>query len=69
MSLLMVAVVVLFAPALLGLALLASRFEARVLGTPGGTPVRPRRAPATPAAPEPTASIAVADRPARDQVA
>ena len=43
MSLLMVAVVVLFAPALLGLALLASRLEARFLGQPGTTPVRPNR--------------------------
>jgi hypothetical protein len=60
-SLLMVAVVVLFAPALLGLVLLASRLEARVLGTPGNRPVRARKAPA--------AVPATADRPTRDQVA
>jgi hypothetical protein len=60
-SLLMVAVVILFAPALLGLVLLASRLEARVLGTPGNRPVRARRNPAAVAAP--------ADRPSRDQVA
>ena len=60
MSLLMVAVVILFAPALLGLALLASRLEAHVLGTPGSRPVRARKAPA---------AVTTADRPSRDQVA
>ena len=66
MSLLMVAVVILFAPALLGLALLASRLEARVLGTPGNRPVRARAA-AAPAAP---AAVAVTtDRSDHDQVA
>ena len=60
MSLLMVAVVILFAPALLGLVLLASRLEARVLDTPGNRPVRARKAPA---------AVTTADRPSRDQVA
>ena len=64
MSLLMVAVVILFAPALLGLALLASRLEARVLGAPGNRPTRARKAPASPAG-----VTVAADRPDRDQVA
>jgi hypothetical protein len=61
-SLLMLVVVILFAPTLLGFALLASRLEARFLdrpgSLPGSTPPRRRRvrvagagAPAEPASP------------------
>jgi hypothetical protein len=59
-SLLMLVVVILFAPTLLGVALLASRLEARFLdppGTvPGGPPVRRRgRAPGAATPPTPPA--------------
>ena len=61
MSLLMLVVVILFAPTLLGFALLASRLEARFLDPPGTVPGiaggvaaaparRGRRRPATPGA-------------------
>ena len=70
MSLLMLVVVILFAPTLLGFALLASRLEARFLDPPGTVPGAPpgrRRARAAGGAAPPTSTASATSGKPREQ--